>query len=112
VTFAEYAAARVSTDGSMGVAERHGSLVYPALGLAGETGEVVDKIKKVIRDRGGVLRSDDVEAIEKELGDVLWYLDACAAAIGSNLERVAGVNIAKLQLRKQRGTLQGSGDNR
>lgn len=113
MTFDDYSELRAQTDFSMGANERLGApFVYPALGLAGEAGEVVDKIKKVMRDYGGVLTSDMVEALEKECGDVLWYLDAICTAIGSSLDRAAEGNIAKLRLRAQRGTLSGSGDDR
>jgi len=39
--------------------------------LAGEIGEVVEKIKKIIRDEDGLLTKERCEEIEKELGDVL-----------------------------------------
>ena len=82
-------------------------LVYPALGLAGEAGEVAEKVKKHIRD--GVL---DVDAVKKEMGDVLWYLAALASDLGIELEDVALANVEKLSSRKQRGVIGGSGDNR
>lgn len=82
-------------------------LVYPALGLAGETGEVAEKVKKSIRD--GNL---DVEGLKKELGDVLWYIAAIANDMGFDLNEIAQMNLDKLESRKNRGVLQGSGDNR
>jgi len=82
-------------------------LVYPALGLAGEAGEVAEKVKKHIRD--GVL---DVDAVKKEMGDVLWYLAALSSDLGIELEDVALANVEKLSSRKQRGVIGGSGDNR
>jgi NTP pyrophosphatase (non-canonical NTP hydrolase) len=88
------------------------NLSYPCLGLAGETGEVCDKIKKIIRDQDGVIKSEDVEAIRKELGDVLFYLAAQAWELGITLESVAQGNIDKIADRKKRGKLKGSGDNR
>lgn len=83
------------------------SLAYTALGLAGEAGEYAEKIKKYIRD--GTM---DRVLIIKELGDVLWYLSACADELETTLEEVAETNIFKLANRKQAGTLQGSGDTR
>ena len=82
-------------------------IVYPALGLAGESGEVAEKVKKHIRD--GVLNIDD---LKKELGDVLWYLAAIASDLGLNLDDVAESNLQKLRSRQARGVIGGSGDNR
>ena len=85
-------------------------VTYPALGLAGEVGEVCNKIKKVTRDG---LSIDDIRSdLFKELGDVLWYLSALAHDLDISLENLAEQNLEKLKARKERGTLQGSGDNR
>lgn len=81
-------------------------LNYLGLGL-GESGEVQGKIKKGLRD--GVL---DLDGIKKELGDVLWYIAVLSKALGFTLEEVAKANIDKLEDRKQRGVIGGSGDNR
>jgi NTP pyrophosphatase (non-canonical NTP hydrolase) len=86
--------------------EQH-KVVYPALGLAGEAGEVAEKVKKWIRD--GVL---DPDAVKKELGDVLWYLAALAGDLNLSLSDVAEANVRKLESRQARGVLGGSGDNR
>lgn len=86
------------------------SILYPTLGLAGEAGEVAEKVKKIIRDKKQI--KDERVEICKELGDVLWYLAAVARDIGVTLEDVAMMNIEKLESRKERGTLQGDGDNR
>ncbi len=88
------------------------NLAYPALGLTGEAGEVADKIKKIIRDQDGQLVLGDKEAIAKEIGDVLWYCAILADELGVDLETVAKINISKLQSRKRRGVLGGSGDER
>lgn len=82
-------------------------LTYCALGLTGEAGEVADKVKKSIRD--GVF---DKQGILKELGDTLWYLTAAAADLGYSLEDVAIANVEKVESRKQRDKISGSGDNR
>lgn len=82
-------------------------IIYPALGLAGETGEVVEKIKKYVRDL--VL---DKDAVKRELGDVIWYVAALAADLGFTLEDVAQANLDKLADRKARNKLHGSGDYR
>lgn len=84
-------------------------VVYPALKLSGEAGEVSEKVGKALRDRGGEY---DREELAKELGDVLWYIAALAADLGYDLETIAQMNIKKLSSRKARGVLSGSGDNR
>lgn len=91
---------------------RSQSVIYPALGLAGEAGEVADKVKKVLRDNNGTFDFERREAIAYELGDVLWNVAVLAREIGYSLQQVAEMNIAKLQSRQQCGTIGGSGDNR
>jgi|ERR1017187_9265527 NTP pyrophosphatase (non-canonical NTP hydrolase) len=92
------------------------NMVYPALGLAGEAGEVAEKIKKLWRNQGitnGTLITDN-EAIElaKELGDVLWYISALAKELEIPLEDVAQMNLDKLHDRAARGVIKSEGDNR
>lgn len=88
------------------------NVAYATLGLAGEAGEVADKVKKLIRDSHGVLTEDKRKEMIKELGDVLWYLTACASELGVDLEEVATQNAKKVEDRKTRGVLSGEGDNR
>ena len=84
-------------------------MVYPALGLAGESGEVCEKVKKHLRgDDSPNLRKD----IEKELGDVLWYVANLASDLGLDLDDIATKNIDKLRDRERRNVLQGDGDDR
>lgn len=85
---------------------------YPALGLAGETGEVCEKIKKIIRDKQGVITFPDRQEIMKELGDVLWYLSALANEFDLTLDNIAEQNLIKLSDRRNRGVLGGSGNDR
>jgi NTP pyrophosphatase (non-canonical NTP hydrolase) len=87
-------------------------LTYPALGLCGEAGEVAEKVKKTLRDDGGVLTAERREALSRELGDVLWYLSQVATEAGLDLEEIAAENLDKLFSRQERGVLRGSGDNR
>ena len=86
--------------------------IEKVLGLTGEAGEVTDKIKKILRDKNGMLSNEDRAAIEKELGDVLWYLASIARYIDLPLSEVASLNIEKLEDRYQRDMIHGSGDNR
>jgi NTP pyrophosphatase (non-canonical NTP hydrolase) len=86
-------------------------LSYAALGM-GECGETQGKIKKIIRDSGGVITDEYRKAIGKELGDQLWYIAATAREFGLDLGELAESNIEKLLGRKERGTLKGSGDDR
>ncbi|MBQ1387873.1 nucleoside triphosphate pyrophosphohydrolase family protein [Candidatus Saccharibacteria bacterium] len=82
------------------------------LGLAGEAGEAADKVKKVIRDKGGYASDEDRQAIAKELGDVLWYLANVARYLNIPLSEIAEGNIDKLSSRKKRNKLHGEGDDR
>lgn len=88
------------------------NFVYPTLGLASEAGEVANKIKKVLRDKNGVIDEATLEDLAKELGDVLWYISQISAELNLSLEDVAKLNIEKLSSRKERGKISGSGDNR
>lgn len=93
-------------------------IIYPALGLANEAGEVIGKIKKLIRDQeiafDGTtkLTQSQRESIASELGDVLWYVAALARDIDYSLNDVAIQNLWKLEDRKARNKIGGSGDNR
>jgi NTP pyrophosphatase (non-canonical NTP hydrolase) len=82
------------------------------LGINGEAGEVAEKVKKIIRDKNGIISQQDKLELGKELGDVLWYLAVFAEDLGLSLDKIAAENLAKLKSRKARGALGGSGDNR
>lgn len=87
-------------------------VIYPTLGLANEAGEVAGKIKKIFRDKGGVIGPEELRALEAELGDVLWYLAQVATELGLSLDVIADHNIAKLLDRKSRDAIHGDGDDR
>jgi NTP pyrophosphatase (non-canonical NTP hydrolase) len=98
---------------------RGSNLVYPALGLVGEAGEVAEKIKKLWRNRNITsahvntgITGLEVSSIVSELGDVLWYISALAIELQVDLNLVAMSNLAKLQDRVNRGVIKGEGDNR
>ena len=88
------------------------AVMYPAMGLGGEAGEVLNKVKKLYRDQDGVILDEDRETLISELGDCLWYIAQLASDLGIQLDTVAHSNLYKLQDRKERSVLQGSGDNR
>ena len=87
-------------------------LLYVTLGLCGESGEVAEKVKKLIRDDDGKLTQERKEKIINELGDVLWYLSNIASELNVSLKEIAVININKLNSRKDRNQLHGDGDER
>jgi len=91
---------------------RGNNLIYPVLGLVGESGEVAEKVKKLIRDKNYKIDKDFVETIKMELGDVLWYIAAICYELGLSMEEVAKSNIEKLASRKERNVIHGEGDSR
>lgn len=83
------------------------SLTIMTLGLAGETGEVMEILKKRIRDA-----TFDKENLIKELGDVAYYWARICRHFGIQPSQVLETNRTKLLSRKARGVMRGSGDNR
>ena len=88
------------------------AIVYPTLGLVNEAGEVAGKVKKIFRDKGGVIGESEREALKQELGDVLWYLTQICTDLDLTLAEVAEANLVKLFDRLERGAIQGDGDRR
>lgn len=88
-------------------------IIYPALKLAGEAGEVAEKVGKAIRDDITKFQEKEyLDDLAKELGDVLWYVAALADSIGYDLSEIAEMNLSKLDSRSRRGVIGGSGDDR
>lgn len=86
------------------------AIMYPALGLAEEAGEVAGKIAKMLRD--DIKLDDQKEKIEAEMGDVLWMLAALAKGCNLSLQTIAEKNLEKLAKRQKNDTLNGEGDDR
>lgn len=87
------------------------AITYDGLGL-GEAGEVQGKIKKIIRDNGGIITDEAKNALILEIGDTMWYLASLCQNLGTTLENAASENIKKLKLRHINKTVEGSGDYR
>ncbi len=88
------------------------NFIYPVLGLAGESGEVAEKAKKIIRDGDGTLTDPDRDKIALELSDCCWYIAVLAYELDYTLEEIMQMNLDKLASRQSRGVLSGSGDAR
>jgi NTP pyrophosphatase (non-canonical NTP hydrolase) len=100
--------------------EGNEAITYTVLGLIGEAGEIANKWKKFLRDTPiGISEADYNAALDRykatiqaELGDVLWYCARLASELGTSLGEVAAANYDKLNDRKSRNVLRGSGDDR
>jgi NTP pyrophosphatase (non-canonical NTP hydrolase) len=88
------------------------AIVYPTLGLVNEAGEVAGKVKKIFRDKNGVIGDAERAALKQELGDVLWYLAQICTELNLTLEEVAEANLEKLFSRLERNAIRGDGDTR
>ena len=86
--------------------------LYYVLGAAGETGEMVEKIKKLFRDKNGIIDDEFLAAVIKEMGDVQWYMARLADKFDIEFETIFTTNIEKLQSRMKRNRLHGDGDDR
>lgn len=87
-------------------------LVYYALAVNEEAGELAGKVKKLYRDHDGIVTAERLGGIIDEGGDVLWYLTRLCEVLGISLAAMARRNTTKLEGREARGTTQGSGDSR
>lgn len=87
-------------------------IFYATTGLAGEAGEIANKVKKILRDNRGVVSEDTRTKLLGELGDVAWYLVALTEELGFTIEEVLAFNYEQIRSRQARGTLTGDGDDR
>jgi NTP pyrophosphatase (non-canonical NTP hydrolase) len=110
----DYSTQAISTllGGEHDIIDMDATLLSQIFGLVGESGEVAEKFKKLIRDNHGKISEEDRLEILKELGDILWYVNSVSHLLGSTLEEVAQKNLDKVLSRKERGVTKGSGDNR
>ena len=88
------------------------AIVYSAIAIAEEGGEFAGKVKKLFRDKGGIIDFDQQKKMANELGDILYYIATAADSIGITLNDVADANIDKRKRRIKNGTEHGDGDNR
>jgi len=99
--YSDFVESKIITEGDV-------RLIENVLGLVGESGEVAEKLKKMIRDKQQV----KVEDMMKELGDCLFYIQAICNFLNVHIGAVLQMNVDKLNGREERGTLQGNGDDR
>lgn len=92
--------------------DKKNEVFHLLLGLVGEAGEIAEKSKKIVRDKGSDFSQVDLDDLKKELGDLLWYIAVLADYFDIKLDEIGEKNIAKLASRLERGVLSGSGDNR
>jgi len=110
INFSEYQKGAMST--AIYPGKGQGDWTYPALGLAGETGEISEKLKKALRDDNRAITDERRAALKKELGDVLWYIAALSTELQLDMQEIAEENLAKLALRKKNNRIHGDGDDR
>lgn len=92
--------------------EKDYQLMYLALGVTGEAGEIAEKVKKLMRNDDGVISDEKRDELKKEIGDVLWYLSQLSRVLGFSISDAADANIEKLADRAARGVIKSSGDTR
>lgn len=83
-----------------------------AMGVSGEAGEVLEKWKKIVSYRDGVITDEDRRELGKELADVVWYIAVMAHSLGLSFDEIMQQNLEKLASRKARNVQRGEGDNR
>ena len=108
LTFLEYQIKLYAIQSSFSVFGTPNCLPAYAMGLPGEVGEVCEILKRYFRE--GI--EPDKDQLIKELGDVIAYTICIASYYELTFEDICQQNLDKLLSRQQRGTLEGSGDNR
>jgi NTP pyrophosphatase (non-canonical NTP hydrolase) len=111
MTFDEYQKQAITTALEADPTALMSRTIY-AMGIAGEAGEVIEKWKKIVAYREGVVSDEDKAELNKELGDVMWYIAVMANSLGLSFDDIANNNLKKLQDRKKRDVIKGAGDNR
>jgi NTP pyrophosphatase (non-canonical NTP hydrolase) len=86
--------------------------LYLIMGVIGEAVEVSERLETIIRESDGIIASQDKRGLEKEIGDVLWFLAMLCKELDIKFSDVADANLEKLKDRKKRNMICGSGDNR
>lgn len=86
--------------------------IYYVLGIAGEAGELMEKIKKLFRDKKGIIDDEFKQMVIKEMGDYHWYSARLCDQFGIDYNEIPKQNTDKLLDRLERGVLHGDGDNR
>lgn len=111
MTFDEYQRLALSTAYPEHLDTLMGKSIW-ALGIAGEAGEVADKIKKILVYENGKITDKDKAELAKELGDVLWYIAILSHTLDLSFDKIATDNVKKIKSRQKRDVISGSGDNR
>lgn len=88
------------------------NFIFPAIGLFGESGEIANKIKKVVRDDSNKITNERKEEIAGEVGDMLWYTAQLLTELKINFSDVVNHNLVKISKRVKENKIHGSGDNR
>lgn len=87
-------------------------IAYCAGKLNGEAGEVAEEVFKAMRDDSAIITAERKDKLFKEIGDVCWYISQICTELGFSLADVMDYNLTKLQDRKARDVLSGSGSDR
>lgn len=112
MNFQEYQKLAMVTDLTNKLPDDCSPMAYFGLKLSGEASEVSELIGKAFRDDRGIFWKDRKEAIEEELGDVLWYIAAICKHLKLDMDKVAINNLEKLASRLLKGKLKGGGNDR
>jgi NTP pyrophosphatase (non-canonical NTP hydrolase) len=113
MTFNEYQDECAKTDvGTSAQDNLKPGWMYYVLGIGGETGELLEKIKKLFRDDYGEMTEERKKAVILEMGDMMWYMARLCSHLGVKFDQVALMNVDKLQSRKKREKIHGDGDIR